>query len=294
MSDKSSSKKSSFETVEFKSVAQQPADDTPTTVTPKVEVPSAQEPQQVEPTESTEPTESVEPAEPETTLSVTEPQNKTTARTSADGYVTAAHTTLEGSAPAFTSKQPRLSPPVRWLAILLGLALIALACVAWRDMWVTYSESTRELWTAPVFELIGTPPLPMWMVWAGVGSIVVGLLFFLISVRRGRMTHVPVGPSPAVEAGQGTTAAMWIRPVDIARLVSATARRLPGMSTAQTRTTGNTKKGLKVEVTISGDVNDPMLAQRVADSVKHSLKELGTTVDVHVEVEKKQELGNNV
>lgn len=294
MSDKSSSKKSSFETVELRSVAQQPADDTPTAVTPKVEVPSAQEPQQVKPTESTGPTESVEPAEPETTLSVTEPQNKTTARTSADGYVTAAHTTLEGSAPAFTSKQPRLSPPVRWLAILLGLALIALACVAWRDMWVTYSESTRELWTAPVFELIGTPPLPMWMVWAGVGSIVVGLLFFLISVRRGRMTHVPVGPSPAVEAGQGTTAAMWIRPVDIARLVSATARRLPGVSTAQTRTTGNTKKGLKVEVTISGDVNDPMLAQRVTDSVKHSLKELGTTVDVHVEVEKKQELGNNV
>src|SRR5699024_4816572 len=87
---------------------------------------------------------------------------------------------------------------------------------------------------------------------------------------------------------------MWIRNVDIARLVSGTTRRIPGVSTAQTRTTGNTKKGLKVEITIAGDVDDPMLAQRVIDSAKHALKELGTKVDVSVEVEKKQELGNNV
>lgn len=276
MSNKSSSEKPSFETVEFKSGANKLADDAPTVVTDKVA------------------TSMPEAIEPETTLSVTEPRNKATARTSPEGYVTAAHTTLEGAKPSFTSKQPRLSPPVRWLSILLGLTLIALACVAWRDVWVTYSESTRELWTAPVFELIGTPPLRMWMVWAGVASILLGLLFFLIAIRRGRMTHVPVGSSPDMESGHGMAAAMWIRPVDIARLVSATARRLPGVSTAQTRTTGNTKKGLKVEVTISGDVNDPTLAQRVTDSVKHSLNELGTTVDVHVEVEKKQELGNNV
>ncbi|AQX72330.1 hypothetical protein BA700_02555 [Corynebacterium stationis] len=185
-----------------------------------------------------------------------------------------------------------MSPPVRWLAILLGLALIALACLAWRDVWVSYSDSTRSLWTAPVFDLIGTPPLPMWMVWAGVASVVVGLLFFIIAVRPGRMTHVPVIAS--AEGTESSGATMWIRNVDIARLVSGTTRRLPGVSTAQTRTTGNTKKGLKVEVTIAGDVDDPMLAQRVSDSVKHSLSQLGTKIEVSVEVEKKQELGNNV
>ena len=36
------------------------------------------------------------------------------------------------------------------------------------------------------------------------------------------------------------------------------------------------------------------LAQRVSDSVKHSLSQLGTKVEISVEVEKKQELGNNV
>lgn len=223
---------------------------------------------------------------------VAAPQNETTARTSADGYVTAAHTELDNPTPKFARVQPRMSPPVRWLAILLGLALIALACLAWRDVWVSYSDSTRSLWTAPVFDLIGTPPLPMWMVWAGVASVVVGLLFFIIAVRPGRMTHVPVVAS--AEGTESSGATMWIRNVDIARLVSGTTRRLPGVSTAQTRTTGNTKKGLKVEVTIAGDVDDPMLAQRVSDSVKHSLSQLGTKVEVSVEVEKKQELGNNV
>lgn len=223
---------------------------------------------------------------------VAAPQNETTVRTSADGYVTAAHTELDNPTPKFARVQPRMSPPVRWLAILLGLALIALACLAWRDVWVSYSDSTRSLWTAPVFDLIGTPPLPMWMVWAGVASVVVGLLFFIIAVRPGRMTHVPVVAS--AEGTESSGATMWIRNVDIARLVSGTTRRLPGVSTAQTRTTGNTKKGLKVEVTIAGDVDDPMLAQRVSDSVKHSLSQLGTKVEVSVEVEKKQELGNNV
>src|SRR5699024_2475760 len=147
----------------------------------------------------------------------------------------------------------------------------------------------QSLWTAPVFRLIGTPPLPMWMVWAGVASVVVGLFFFITAVRPGRMTHVPVSPSV-----EGAAATMWIRNVDISRLVSGTTRRLPGVSTAQTRTTGNTKKGLKVEITSAGDVDDPMLAQRVTDSVKHSLQHLGTKVEVSVEVEKKQELGTDV
>src|SRR5699024_6019772 len=149
-----------------------------------------------------------------------------------------------------------------------------------------------SLWTAPVFDLIGTPPLPMWMVWAGVASVVVGLLFFTIAVRPGRMTHGPVIAS--AEGTEGSGATMWIRNVGSARLVSGTTRRLPGVSTAQTRPTGNTTEGLKVEVTIAGDVDDPMLAQRVSDSVKHSLSQLGTKVEVTVEVEKKQELGNNV
>lgn len=254
MSDKTSSNQPSFETVEFKSAHSVPAD-----------------------------------------TAVAAPQNETTAQTSADGYVTAAHTELDNPTPEFARVQPRMSPPVRWLAILLGLALIALACLAWRDVWVSYSDSTRSLWTAPVFDLIGTPPLPMWMVWAGVASVVVGLLFFIIAVRPGRMTHVPViASAEGTEGTESSGATMWIRNVDIARLVSGTTRRLPGVSTAQTRTTGNTKKGLKVEVTIAGDVDDPMLAQRVSDSVKHSLSQLGTKVEVSVEVEKKQELGNNV
>ena len=77
-------------------------------------------------------------------------------------------------------------------------------------------------------------------------------------------------------------------------LLRGTTRRLPGVSTTQTRTTGNTKKGLKVAITIAGDVDDPMLAQRGTDSVKHSLQHLGTKVEVSVEVEKKQELGTDV
>ena len=226
--------------------------------------------------------------ETDTTLVVAEPQHKTTASTSADGYVTSAHTTVDNPRQSFVAGS-RGAPPVKWLAILLGLALIALACVAWRDVWISYTNSPQTLWSAPVFRLIGTPPLPMWMVWAGVASMVVGLIFFIIAVRPGRMTHVPV--SSSTEDGATT---MWIRNVDIARLVSGTTRRIPGVSTAQTRTTGNTKKGLKVEITIAGDVDDPMLAQRVSDSAKHALKELGTKVDVSVEVEKKQELGNNV
>src|SRR5699024_10671772 len=148
------------------------------------------------------------------------------------------------------------------------------------------------LWTAPVFDLIGTPPLPMWMVWAGVASVVVGLLFFTIAVRPGRMTHVPVIAS--AEGTESSGATMWIRNVDIARLVSGTSRRLPGVIAAHNGKPAYPKKGLRVDVTSARSVDDPMLAQRVSDSVKHSLSQLSTNVEVTVEVEKKQELGNNV
>jgi len=85
------------------------------------------------------------------------------------------------------------------------------------------------------------------------------------------------------------TASMWMRPVDIARLSSATARRVPGVASAQTSADSK-----KAKVTVNGDTDDAELQGRVETAVTRCLAHLKNPPQVTVAVEKIPELDNNV
>lgn len=120
--------------------------------------------------------------------------------------------------PEHFGQQPKASPAARTWAVILGLLLLAAGVVGVRETWLVGSGSDAQSWVQPVLNLIATKELQTWMIWAGIASIVVGLIFLFAAVKTRRTTHMQLASD---------TASMWMRPVDIARLSSATARRVP-------------------------------------------------------------------
>jgi len=183
-------------------------------------------------------------------------------------------------AAAHFGQQPKASPAVRTWAVILGLLLIAAGIVGVRETWLVGSGSDAQSWVQPVLDLIATKDLQTWMIWAGVGSIVVGLIFVIAALKTRRSTHLQLASD---------TASMWMRPVDIARVSSATARRVPGVASAQTSADSKTTK-----VTVHGDTDDAELQDRVETAVTQCLAPLQDPPQVIVTVEKIPELDNNV
>lgn len=186
----------------------------------------------------------------------------------------------EQHAPTHFGQQPKASPAVRTWAAILGLLLIAAGIVGVRETWLVGSGSDAQSWVQPVLDLIATKDLQTWMIWAGVGAIVVGLIFVIAALKTRRTTHLQLASD---------TASMWMRPVDIARVSSATARRVPGVASAQTSADSKTAK-----VTAHGDTDDAELQGRVETAVTQCLAPLQNPPQVIVTVEKIPELDNNV
>ena len=182
--------------------------------------------------------------------------------------------------PEHFGQQPKASPAARSWAVILGLLLIAAGIVGVRETWLVGSGSDAQSWVQPVLNLIATEQLQTWMIWAGVASIIVGLIFLFATLKTRRTTHLQLASD---------TASMWMRPVDIARLSSATARRVPGVASAQTSADKKTAK-----VTVNGDTDDAELQARVETAVKQCLAHLKNPPQVTVAVEKIPELDNNV
>ena len=86
---------------------------------------------------------------------------------------------------------------------------------------------------------------------------------------------------------------MWLRAVDIARVASASARRVPGASAARSRAKISTKRA-HVTVTATGDVEDAQLKERVKDAVTAALSAVSPTPELTVHIENDQEEIANV
>ena len=150
--------------------------------------------------------------------------------------------------PEHFGQQPKASPAARTWAVILGLLLLAAGVIGVRETWLVGSGSDAQSWVQPVLNLIATEELQTWMIWAGVASIVVGLIFLF-----------------------------------------AAARRVPGVTSAQTSADSKTAK-----VTVNGDTEDAELQGRVETAVTRCLAHLKNPPQVTVAVEKIPELDNNV
>ncbi|KQB87370.1 DUF6286 domain-containing protein [Corynebacterium lowii] len=157
-------------------------------------------------------------------------------------------------------QEPKGSPAARWVSILLGLGLIALAVVAGRELWLYYSDAaTDQSLIVPLLDNLSQGSFQEWMIPASIVAIVVGLLLLLIAVKPRKRSYLPLE----------SEVSLWARPVDIARYTTATAKRVPGVTTAFTQVRKNT---VKLHATATS--GDSTLEQRVHDDVHRNLDPL--------------------
>ena len=86
---------------------------------------------------------------------------------------------------------------------------------------------------------------------------------------------------------------MWLRAVDIARIASAAARRVPGASAARSRAKISANRASLI-VTATGDLEDAQLKERVTDAVEAALADVSPTPTLTVVIENDQEEIANV
>lgn len=123
--------------------------------------------------------------------------------------------------------RPAHAPRVRYIGISVGMALLLLALVAVREAAVRYlSPSGWDSWILAALEQARTMPEP-WLFWGGIGLFLIGL--WLVAAA--------FVPRLKPYLGLSSTAAIWVRRVDLARYATATAKTLPGVLSASTLVT---------------------------------------------------------
>lgn len=171
--------------------------------------------------------------------------------------------------------EPRANPAVRWLTLLIGLILLALAAVVGRDLWYFFQNSNSDdSWLRPVFEFVGRATMDVTAVTVGIIIAMIGLVLIVYAfVPRGR-THVRVD-SPA---------SIWTRPVDIARKATHTTRAEVGNARIQSRAD---RKKLRVQV--EDDGSGAALQERLTSVLSGEFQRLTTPPAISVKVTPKQQ-----
>lgn len=176
-------------------------------------------------------------------------------------------------------QEPKSSPAARWFSIIIALLLIALGVVAARELILRLASSVNwQSWLDPVLDAIALNELPQWALWAGIPAVIVGLILLYFSIRPRARTHRQLKSQTS----------LWARPVDIARLTTATAKRTPGVGNASTRVKG---KNIRL------DVQATTLAPGVEDAIRQSITGalepvVGDDMNLKLEVHKPQASGS--
>jgi len=161
---------------------------------------------------------------------------------------------------------PRATPLARYVAILIGLALLVVAVLCGREIWLRNSRSIDwEPWADPIFRTIGNATYQPWMLPAGVIAAVLGVLLVWSAFRPRTRTHRRVQ----------STAPVWMRPVDVSRMLCAAARTVPGVASAASHVSGDT-----AHVSVTGHRED--LAPLVDVALTPLLDSLGVGLTLQV------------
>lgn len=185
----------------------------------------------------------------------------------------------ENSLPAGFGQRPKASPPARGWTIIVGILLLAAAVVVGREAWVAGANEGATSWLQPFIDVMSSPEIHTWMLVAGGVAIFVGLILLWAACAPRKTTHVRIGSEDA---------SMWLRAVDIARVASATARRVPGTTAARSRAK-ITKERSRITVTATGDADDAQLKERVTEAVTAALAAITPAPEVTVVIEDEQE-----
>lgn len=162
---------------------------------------------------------------------------------------------------------PKSQPASRAVSVVLSMTAIGVAVAAARELWTKRTGTTLKSWLRPVFEFISRAEYQPWMLPVGMLVFVLGLVLIVVTVKPRPKTHVRLAQAPN----------MWIRDVDIARMCTATAERVPGVASASTHASPRT-----VVVSITGSNQHPDLAERVEAAVTPIVQQLSQPRKVSV------------
>lgn len=179
-----------------------------------------------------------------------------------------ANATAELSGPR-SGAEPKGNPAVRWLTILLGLALLALSGVIGRDLWYRYQENDpQNSWVRPALDWLGTATVNPLGVTIGIIVAVVGLWLIITAFK----------PRPRRYVRVDSVSSIWMRPVDVARKATASARNELGRASIASRAT---RKKLTLNVEDDGSTG---LDQRLTDVLTGEMQRLEQAPRIRVNI----------
>lgn len=168
------------------------------------------------------------------------------------------------------SAEPRATPVARYVAVLIGAALLSLAVVCGRELWLRNDDDADwRSWVDPAVMTVGEATFQPWMLPAAVVAILVAVILVWIAVRPRTRTHRQVASSAGV----------WMRPVDIARMLTATARTVPGVSSAHSQVSGSS-----ATVTVATHSGRTDVTEAVPAALAPLIDDLGLDLTLRVTV----------
>ncbi|MDO5670990.1 MAG: DUF6286 domain-containing protein [Corynebacterium sp.] len=160
------------------------------------------------------------------------------------------------------------------MAILIGLILFGVAIVCGREIWLRNSRSIDwDTWVEPIFMTIGDATYEPWMLPTGIAAALLGIFLVWVALRPRIRTHRRIRAAAPV----------WMRPVDISRLLAAAARGVPGVSTAVAHVSGGS-----AVVSVTG--HQPDLAPLIDATLTPLIEDLGLNLSLKVRQRPLQEV----
>lgn len=168
-------------------------------------------------------------------------------------------------APALTpAPVPAASPRARWWTILLGLVLLAAGGVAVHDLLVVRGTIHTDQLLIPVYDWIADVTYADWVLPAAIGCALVALILLVATLRPRARTHLSFGED----------AALYARPVDVARMSTAAARQAGGVLRASTVATRK-----RITVTATTAAGDQAERDAVSAAVSEQVGHLAAMLD---------------
>lgn len=165
--------------------------------------------------------------------------------------------------------EPKGNPAVRWLTVFLGIVLLSVSGVIGRDLWYRYQENDPDnSWIRPTLEWLGTASATPLGVTVGIVIAAIGLWFIIAAFK----------PRPRRYVQVDSISSIWLRPVDVARRATASARNELGRTNIASRATRK-KLTLNVE-----DDGSSALDQRLSDTLTGELQRLTRPPKVRVKI----------
>lgn len=167
--------------------------------------------------------------------------------------------------PALTpAPVPAASPRARWWTVLLGLLLLAAGGVAVHDLLVVRGTIHTDQLLTPVYDWIADVTYADWVLPAGIGCALVALILLVATLRPRARTHLSFGED----------AALYARPVDVARMSTAAARQAGGVLRASTVATRK-----RITVTATTAAGDQAERNAVSAAVSEQVGHLAAMLD---------------